>query len=336
MLNPTLWPLRAMMEKDLKVQSDLLKLVYSEFAQEPHTILMIHGLPEKLGFAEKDIRYNARRLAEEDFIDLDHGDMIRPAAKGIEAVSEQGEKTFLDGDERYKILETIYNADRESDHGVYYDREELAKDTGIGQLLVDINVKYLTWKGLLETDLFMGGGYHTQITQSGQKAWEAYHERGVTFPGGHDTRSLRQRTIGPHERQKSTILFRDIAELTNKELVIIDRYARAPIFPMLAVVPKQARVSVLTTEKPIDKNYKQALQQAGLACAVEVRYLPDDPKIWHFHDRYVIRDEETGWTWGSSFHDSGEKQHTPTELRSVNVNKILADFRDAWQAAQVL
>lgn len=326
-----------MLEKDQKIQRDFLKLVYAEFAKDPHVILMMHGLPEELGFPEPDVRYNARRMAQEDLIDLEHGDMIRPAARGIEWLQEAGEKTFLDSDERYKILETIYTAERASTHGAYYDRDELAKDTGIDPLIVDINVRYLTWKGLLDTDLFMGGGYHTRITQNGAKAWEAYYERGVTFPGGHDTRMMRQRTIGPHERAKSAKLFRDIVELASRELTLIDPYARAPIFKeLVAHVPKQVQIRILTTDRAIDKDHAKELAAARTTHKIEVRILPNTPTDWPFHDRYVVRDGEYGWTWGSSFHDSGEKQHTPTELRPVNMNNILGDFQATWPRAKAI
>jgi hypothetical protein len=69
---------------------------------------------------------------------------------------------------------------------------------------------------------------------------------------------------------------------------------------------------------------------------IYARHLPSTKSDWAFHDRYVIRDQEYGWTWGSSFHDSGEKQHTPTELRPINLNRILADFNAAWPRAAVV
>lgn len=327
----------SMLERDRTVQRDLLEFVYAEFAKDPHVILMTDGLPEELGFSEQDVRYNARRMADDGLIDLEHDSVIRPTAKGIEWVHEAGEKTFLDGEERYKILESMYAGERASTNGAYYDREELARDTGFDQLLVDINVRYLTWKGLLDTSLFIGGGYHTRITQAGAKAWEAYHDRGVTIPGGHDTRMMRQRTIGPNERAKSAKLFRDIVELSSRELVIIDPYARAPIFSeIVSHVPKQVQVLILTTDRAIDKDHAKELASARATHKVDVRVLPNTPADWPFHDRYVIRDAEYGWTWGSSFHDSGEKQHTATELRPVNMNKILGDFKAAWLRAKAI
>lgn len=148
-------------------------------------------------------------------------------------------------------------------------------------------------------------------------------------------RSLRQASIGPDEPQKAENLFRDVVELAQEEVIIIDRYARDGLYDLLQHVPEGVDIKVVTSDGVTGGGYQQRVNQFAQQHAdIEVRSLPDSD--WDFHDRYVIRDWEDGWAWGHSFHDAGDTQHTASELRPINCESIVAQFTNAWQNGSVI
>lgn len=100
-------------------------------------------------------------------------------------------------------------------------------------------------------------------------------------------------------------------------------------------MPSGVNIQVITSERVVDKDYEQKVKQFETDHSdIEVQYLEDSD--WDFHDRYIIRDREDGWAWGHSFHDAGDTQHTASELKPVNRDRIIDEFQNSWKQGKVI
>lgn len=326
-------------ERDAHIRRDILRFYYSHFEESPTRIVGGDGLHEELGYEEEEVRYVGKRMIDDGvlyasrFNDITRAP-VRITAAGIEELHGLGDETILSSGTRYEILELLYEAERESP-GAMAGREPLTEAVGEDMNVVDQNVFYLDDKGLVDAKRGAGAPYfYVQITSYGAKVYEAYELHGTEFPGGVTSHDLQQRTIGPDERHKSLNIFRGAVELADTEVILIDAYARQGLYDMLDVVPDGVAVKVLTTEKVVDDKYVEIVQQTAQDRDLEVRYTAYSD--WPFHSRYLLRDGEKGWVWDTSFHDAGRTQHTVSEIKPINLRKILSDFEPTWQDAEVI
>jgi hypothetical protein len=172
-----------------------------------------------------------------------------------------------------------------------------------------------------------------EITNQGRERYEKYRDDGVEIPSTSLSESTRQAEIGKGDSQEAENLFRDIVELAQSEVIVLDRYAKKGLFQWLDKhVPAGVQIRVLTSGRVTGGSYTQDIQQPLTNPSdVEVRELPNSD--WDFHDRYIFRDGDMGWSWGHSFHDSGDRQHTANELKPVNRDNILSKFQSSWNRA---
>ncbi|WP_204365851.1 phospholipase D-like domain-containing protein [Haloferax gibbonsii] len=331
-----------MSEKDDKIKREILKLLYEAFEESPYRGQDGNTLFEELSqFKENDIVYNVQRM-DSDYVDNNAAigrkiSTVQITAKGIEEISGQGHPTILDSNIRYNVLDALYNADRQNPGHAYLTRDNLLDEVGSDEDEVDLNVWYLKEKRLVDT-LGGGGGlfYHdTKITDQGIKRYEQYVDDGVEIPRSGAKKTFRQASIGPNESGKAENLFRDFVELSRNEIIIIDRYARKPLYDLLKHVPSGVEIKVVTSGRVTGQGYQQRVNQfANQHPEIEVREVSDSD--WPFHDRYIIRDREDGWAWGHSFHDAGDTQHTASELRPINRDNIVNQFNNIWQKGGVI
>lgn len=328
--------------EDKKIRREVLKWLYNGFEENPSAKWDGTALPDDLDqFDETDIEYVVGRM-DGELIDTEattsspmHTIDLRP--QGIEELHRQGFDTVLDDDARYEILTVLYQASRDEPRRPFVSREDLMDSVGFETEKVDQNIWYLKEKRLVERQGGLGGGLfnRVKITEYGSEKYEAYQEDGIEIPSSLGVTSIRQASIGPGESGKAENLFRDFVELADDEVIVIDRYARKPLYDLLGHVPSGVDIQVVTSEHVVNNDYEQRVRKSeNNHSDVEVRYL--DNSDWDFHDRYVIRDREDGWAWEHSFHDAGDTQHTASELKPVNRDRIIRGFQKAWKKGQVI
>jgi len=333
-----------MSDKDEKIRQEVLKWLYARFETDPNGRCEGEPLFEDLErFDRNEITYNIERM-DGDTIDKKGSigskvSLINITAGGIEELHERGFTTILQSQTRYDILEVLYEADREDPNLGYVDRTELEKDLESSIHEIDKNIWYLKEKRMVET-MYGGGSFYSnaKITDRGSNAYEAYRDDKVTIPHTGAVSSLHQETIGPGESQKAENMFRDPTELAEEEIIIIDPWARKPIYDMLENVPDGVKIRILTTENVVsqEQNYEDRIQSFQKTHSdIEVRCLEKRGE-WDFHDRYIIRDGKTGYAWGHSFHDAGETQHTASELKPVNRDNTLDKFKNSWKEGELV
>lgn len=328
--------------EDDKIRREILKWIYERFEEKPHSQWRGQGLLDALeSFDHENIIYNVNQM-DGSFLENNPSmgtsiDLLRITPDGIEELHKQGYPTILDSEIRYKVLEVLYQAVRENPGRGFVSREDLLEHVDASEEQVHQNIWYLKEKRIIETS---GGGgghfYHrAKLTQRGNERYEQYVDDGVGIPRVGEQSSLRQATIGPDESGKAENLFRDFVELAQEEIIIIDRYAREPLYDLLQHVPSGVQIRVVTTSRVTGGGYLKRVQQfAKQHPDIEVRELSDAD--WGFHDRYIIRDREDAWAWGHSFHDAGDTQHTASELKPINRETIIDQFTDAWKQGSVV
>ena len=323
--------------RDENIRLGILKEVYEEFHNNPPRVLVSnHEIAETLDVELDDINYILDRIDGESIDVQSYLGGRKDAeitAKGIEFLSSQGHNTLLDSKTRYNILQILYKTDREQRHSLV-NIDKLKDETDAEEAELLRNIEYLKQMNCVE----LHGGYSTiQITNHGRERHEKYRDDGIGIPSTASSESTMQAEIGKGETQKAENLFRDIVELAETEIVILDRYAKQGLFNWIDKhVPAGVQIRVLTSGRVTGGSYTKDIKQPlSTPSDVEVRELPNSD--WDFHDRYIFRDDEMGWSWGHSFHDSGDRQHTANELKPINRDTILQKFESAWkQASQVI
>ncbi|EMA55003.1 hypothetical protein [Halococcus thailandensis] len=323
-------------QQDEKIAREILKVSYNQFEDVQYHGVTGEDLYEELDEFDQDhVAYVAERI-DEEYAEVrgaigQRVSTIQISPTGIEKLQKDGYETILESDMRYELLKKLYQIDRENAGLVFAGRDELIGELG-DEPIVDQNIWYLKEKRLVETH---GGGgglfYHSaNITDRGIDRFESYRQDGVGIPRTRTHQSLRQASIGPNESEKAENLFRDIVELSQEELIVIDRYAREGLYDLLQHVPQGVDIKVMTSNTVTGDDYQNLVNQFSQQHSdIEVRSLSNSN--WDFHDRYVIRDREDGWAWGHSFHDAGDTQHTASELRPINRESIVSQFTDAWK-----
>jgi len=327
-----------MNDKDEKISWEILKHLYEELEKDTYGDIKGEELFRKLSsFDKEDIIYMAKRM-DEEFVNILKAagcsiPNINIKMKGVEKLHKEGYDTFLKSDERYEILEIIYDQDRENIHRGSISRKAIKEQIDAEDNIIALNIKYLVKKGLIEEVAANAGP--VEITERGRESYEAYINSDVEIPRTSPHRVYdKQIDIGAGEEQKGENLFRDIVELAQDEIIIIDRYAREGLYEWLRYVPSGVKIKVVTGDRVINRNYKEMIKTyINKVSDIEIRYL-EDKENFESHERYVIRDREDGWLWGHSFHDTGKKHHTPSELKPINLKKKVDQFEKAWEKAE--
>lgn len=313
--------------KRRQIQQAILHWMYDKLHQSGSMWVLPNG-EDIEGFDSQDVQYELRRLEGDGFIDGEH--LKRITARGVECLQDLGVETILRGNLRERVLKVLYELDREQGPYARANTESLVSELDVPENDLRVVLHYLEDSGLIVVQATMSDRFcSVHISARGMTKHEAIQTSGqgwassTTSPtDGHEF------VFGPDEEIEAARLLRDVIEVARTEILIVDPYARSGIIPKLQHVPRGVRVRVLTSDSMANESYAAELQSCP-KLDIEIRVLSKTDL--EFHDRYIIVDGEDAWAWGHSFHDAGKTKHTVAQIRPVNRDRIMADFRHRWQ-----
>lgn len=317
---------------DQKLHREILATIYDalhpEFQQHVRVLSMVEDFDH---LDEEELQYHITRLEDNRLVERSAQHHVQITAEGVEQLNQDGYDTLLESDLRYKILHVAYDIDRGTTH-VYINIGDICDELDISEAVLAPHIWYLSEKGLLDRT----GAGHFQLTADGRNRYEEYRNDGMPIPRTHPLQRFTQHTIEQGDREKAENVFREIVEVAREEVIVIDAYAKGRLYGMLdKYVPDVVDVKILMSDREFeDENIELYEDYADEKTGnVELRYLDywDD---YPFHTREVIRDREAGWIWDHTFADAGNRHHTISQLRPVNLETDLEAFDEAWAAAE--
>lgn len=279
-----------------------------------------------------ELRYHINRLAENRLVERSAQHHVQLTPSGVEKLAQDGYETLLDFDLRYEILRVAYELDRGTPNA-YINITEVREGLDVSEEAMDPQLWYLSQKGLID---LTGTSRDFQLTADGRNRYEEYRDEGIPIPRTQPLQRFTQHTIEQGDRDKAENVFRDIVEIARDEVIVIDAYAKGRLYDMLEEhVPTAVDVNILMTDREIEEENIELYEEyaEGKDGDVELRYL-DYRDEYPFHTREVIRDREAGWIWDHTFADAGNRHHTISQLRPVNLENDLKAFDQAWEEAE--
>jgi len=322
-----------MSEADQQLHREILIQIYEE-QQENFRATMVNVPSMVAEFEDLDrdeFEYHLERLQDDRNIERSAQHHVEITGNGVGKLAQEGYETFLESDLRYEILRIAYELDRGAAH-VFIDQDDIADELDLPREELQPDIWYLFEKGLIE---LTGTNASIQLTGEGRNRYEAYRDEGMPIPRTDPIQRFTQHTIGQGDREKAENVFRDIVEVAREEIIVIDAYAKGRLYQMMGEhIPSVVDVKILMSDREVeDDNIEQCEEFAeGRAGDVELRYL-DYWDEYPFHTREVIRDREAGWIWDHTFADAGNRHHTISQLRPVNLENDLEVFDDCWENA---
>lgn len=326
------------MREDEETKLAILKALYEIYEEDPRRGTEGESLLESLDSVDStDFEYlvsrmDGRYLENKSYVGRKVGRVSIKAA-GIDELHNAGVETFLQSDIRYEMLGFMYEQDRERGGSAAFSLDSLGDQLGHDETTLLRNLRYLAGKGLVQNE---GGRWdYIKLTSHGAELHENHVENGAEIPPASEATSLNQTIIGPNEREEARQYFRDAVELAEDTVEVIDPFAREGVYEMLgSSVDESVAIRVLTSDEVIDDDYPRMVEEAIGDHEIEVRYLPRRSEDWEIHDRFLSKDRERGWHWGTSFHDAGEDLTGITDLRPVNLRTTLDLFDESWEKAE--
>lgn len=279
-----------------------------------------------------ELRYHINRLAENRLVERSAQHHVQLTPSGVEKLAQDGYETLLDFDLRYEILRVAYELDRGTPNA-YINITEVREGLDVSEEAMNPQLWYLSQKGLID---LTGTSRDFQLTADGRNRYEEYRDEGIPIPRTQPLQRFTQHTIEQGDRDKAENVFRDIVEIARDEVIVIDAYAKGRLYDMLEEhVPTAVDVNILMTDREIEEENIELYEEyaEGKDGDVELRYL-DYRDEYPFHTREVIRDREAGWIWDHTFADAGNRHHTISQLRPVNLENDLKAFDQAWEEAE--
>lgn len=322
-------------QKETDATRAILRHFYKAYAEDPLGSAYSNSMPPTPELPANLLAYVAERF-DGVYWDAESvmggGDRIFASIRpeGIKLLREMGEATFLDTDLRFRLLVMLRDVMKEHGKHAYPTMDELRGAASGDESSLLQNLKFLAAEGLVEIQIWGRENVEATITQRGIELAESFEAHGGEPPDSHTPFGRYQHTVGPNERARAETIFRDQVELARREVILVDPYAKEPLFDWLRHVPAGVPVRILTTKDALSWTYAARLKQEQSQRPVEVRLVA---KSAFPHGRFVIRDHEVAWSWDASFHDAGVKRHTITELEPVNCQVHLKDFNGHWPTA---
>lgn len=279
-----------------------------------------------------ELRYHINRLAENRLVERSAQHHVQLTPSGVEKLAQDGYETLLDFDLRYEILRVAYELDRGTPNA-YINITEVREGLDVSEEAMNPQLWYLSQKGLID---LTGTSRDFQLTADGRNRYEEYRDEGIPIPRTQPLQRFTQHTIEQGDRDKAENVFRDIVEIARDEVIVIDAYAKGRLYDLLEEhVPTAVDVNILMTDREIEEENIELYEEyaEGKDGDVELRYL-DYRDEYPFHTREVIRDREAGWIWDHTFADAGNRHHTISQLRPVNLENDLKAFDQAWEEAE--
>ena len=328
-----------MIGDDQKIQREILKFAYDEWTEAPRRYVTFEQISESLSdVLDDDCRYHLTRLEDNGYLQSRSGRLrsLQVTPSGIEKLSRDGYDTILDDNHRYGILRELYELNRNKNgrKGGYLGPNELLEDADVDDQVLRQNICYLEQKGLIE--FVVGQRLQAEINARGRNRYEEYRDSNVPIPRIHATARWTQHMIADGDFDKAVNVFHHFVELARDEVIVVDAFAKRGLYEMLEAVPSSVDVKVIGSHREIDDDHKDAYHAFADSRTGDTRLHYLDYDDWPFHGRYVIRDQEDGYAWDHTFADSGNGQHTISEIRPVNLETILERFKDAWNQGTVV
>lgn len=320
---------------DQKIHREILTFIYEEIKDDFRRDADLRELIEE--FEEMDmeeLRYHIQRLQDNRQVGYRGQYSVQITAEGVEKLDREGYETLLDTDLRYEILRRAYEDDR-GKTVAFIDGDELFQELDASTEEIQRNLWYLSQKGFIDRS---GLSNDFQLEGIGRDRYEQYRDEGIPIPRTHPLQRYTQHTIEQGDRKKAENVFREIVEIARDEVIIVDTYAKGWLYDLMELhVPSIVDVKILMSDREVDEENIELFREysEGKAGEVKLRYL-DYRDDYPFHSREVIRDREAGWVWDHTFADAGDRHHTISQLRPVNLENDLEAFDEAWEEATIV
>jgi len=318
---------------DQKLHREILSYIYEEMKDDLRRDADLRELVEEFDdFDMDELRYHIERLQDNRQVEYRGQYSVRITAEGVEKLDGEGYETLLDTDLRYEILRRAYEEDRGGPH-VFIDGDALFEELDASEEEINRNLWYLSEKGFIDRS---GISNDFRLEGEARDRYEQYRDEGIPIPRTHPLQRYTQHTIEQGDREKAENVFRDIVEVAREEVIIVDTYAKGRLYNLMERhIPSVVDVKILMSDREVDEENIELYRDyaAGKEGDVELRYL-DYREDYPFHSREVIRDREAGWVWDHTFADAGDRHHTISQLRPVNLENDLEAFDEAWEEAE--
>lgn len=320
---------------DQKIHREILSFVYEEMKDDFRRDADLRELVEEFEELDMDgLRYHIERLRDNRQVEYRAQNSVQITVEGIEKLDREGYETLLDTDLRYEILRRAYEKDRGRPHA-YIDGDAIFEEVDATSSEISRNFWYLSQKGLIDRT---GTSNDFQLEGEGRNRYEQYRDEGIPIPRTHPLQRYTQHTIEQGDREKAENVFREIVEIARDEVIVVDTYAKGRLYDLMERhIPSIVDVKVLMSDREVGEENIELYREyaGGKEGDVELRYL-DYRDEYPFHSREVIRDREAGWIWDHTFADAGDRHHTISQLRPVNLENDLEAFDKAWEAAETV
>jgi predicted transcriptional regulator len=320
---------------DQKLHREILSFVYEETKDDFRRDANLRELLEEFEELDMDgLRYHIERLRDNRQVEYRAQNSVQITVEGIEKLDQEGYETLLHTDLRYEILRKAYEEDRGRPHA-YIDGDAIFEEVNATSSEISRNFWYLSQKGLIDRT---GTSNDFQLEGEGRNRYEQYRDEGIPIPRTHPLQRYTQHTIEQGDREKAENVFRDIVEIARDEVIVVDTYAKGRLYGLMERhIPSIVDVKVLMSDREVGEENIELYREyaGGKEGDVELRYL-DYRDEYPFHSREVIRDRESGWIWDHTFADAGDRHHTISQLRPVNLENDLKAFDEAWEAAETV
>ena len=320
---------------DQKLHREILSFVYEETKDDFRRDADLRELVEEFEELDMDgLRYHIERLRDNRQVEYRAQNFVQITVEGIEKLDQEGYETLLVTDLRYEILRRAYEEDRGRPHA-YVDGDGIFEKIDATPSEISRNLWYLSQKGFIDRS---GTSNDFQLEGEGRNRYEQYRDEGIPIPRTHPLQRYTQHTIEQGDREKAENVFREIVEIARDEVIVVDTYAKGRLYDLMERhIPSIVDVKVLMSDREVDEENTELYREyaEGNEGDVELRYL-DYRDEYPFHSREVIRDREAGWIWDHTFADAGDRHHTISQLRPVNLENDLEAFDEAWEAAETV
>ena len=320
---------------DQVIHREILSFIYEEMKDDFRRAADLREMVEEFEDLDmEELRYHIERLRDNRQVEYRGQNSVQITIEGVEKLDREGYETLLDTDLRYEILRRAYEADRGRPHA-YIDGDTLFEELDAPSEEVSRNLWYLSQKGFIDRS---GTSSDFQLEGEGRNRYEQYRDEGIPIPRTHPLQRYTQHTIEQGDREKAENVFREIVEVAREEVIVVDTYAKGWLYELMEQhIPSIVGVKILMSDREVDEENIELYRDyaAGKDGDVELRYL-DYREDYPFHSREVIRDREAGWVWDHTFADAGDRHHTISQLRPVNLENDLEAFDAAWEEAETV
>lgn len=321
---------------DQQLHREILTRIYEEHDGSFRGVMVDYrSLAEEFQDLDTDeFRYHVDRLKDDYFLEQPAQNHVRITPDGVEKLAHEGYETFLESDLRYEILRVSYERDRGTS-GAYIDQNDLTEELNVAGEELQPHLWYLSEKNLIDLS---GTRAMVQLTGTGRNRYEEYRDEGMPIPRTDPIQQFTQHTIAQGDEEKAENVFRDIVEVARDEVIVIDAYAKGRLYDMMEEhIPSVVDLKILMSDREVEDENIEAYHDLAEEREgdVELRYL-DYWDEYPFHSREVIRDREAGWIWDHTFADAGNRHHTISQLRPVNLENDIDVFDEVWQEAETI